>query len=109
MRVAVCGGDEADGVYKTLTELDGIITLTCIIHGGEALWASLWANTHGIEVLEYPPDVRKYGGECLRRRNEAIIEYGRPDMLVVFPGGNRPDIADLVARALAAGVEVVDY
>jgi hypothetical protein len=108
MRVAVVGGDGLK-VVAALSDLDSMLPLTAILHGGACRSAAGWGYAAGVEVLEYLPDRAKHGRAAGMRRNDALIEYGRPDLVLVFPGGDRADADDLAARARAAGIEVVDY
>ena len=39
-------------------------------------------------------------------RNQRMLDEGKPDLVVAFPGGR--DTADMVRRARSAGVEVVE-
>jgi hypothetical protein len=38
-------------------------------------------------------------------RNQAMLDYGKPDLVVAFPGGK--GTADMVRRARVAGVKVL--
>ena len=109
MRVLVCGGrDFYDGALLKRT-LDDIVTEldVVVIHGGargaDSL-ASWWASTRGFSVEIYPADWNAHGSAAGPIRNQEMIDKGKPDLVVAFPGGK--GTADMVRRAKAAGVLV---
>lgn len=108
MRVLVCGGrDYADGgsVFHTLETLRGI---SLIIEGG-ALgadeWAALWADTRGVKRMRFAADWGAHGRAAGPRRNQRMLDEGKPDLVVAFPGGK--GTADMVRRARKAGIPVL--
>lgn len=112
MRVLVCGGREygdADRVYRVLDALEverGRIGV--VIHGGApgADWlADCWGVDRGKGRERYTADWTR-GPRGGPERNARMIREGRPDLVVAFPGGR--GTADMVRRARAAGVEVVE-
>lgn len=80
-----------------------------IIHGGARggdrigdEWAVLnWCNIH-----EFKADWEKYGKRAGYLRNVQMLEEGKPDLVIAFPGGT--GTAMMVDLALKAGVEVAD-
>jgi hypothetical protein len=75
------------------------IPITVLIHGGVSgagAIAEAWARRNRVAVVRYPPN--------WERRNDFMLADSRPDHVIVFPGGR--NTADLVAKALAAGIEV---
>jgi len=119
MRVLVCGGrDYADRqrvfeeLYDTLPRIthdDGNwLPVGTIIHGdcrsGADLWADEFAvvNWTGLEV--YPADWNAHGKAAGPIRNQRMIDEGKPDLVLAFPGGR--GTADMVRRAREAGIEV---
>jgi hypothetical protein len=57
-----------------------------------------------VAVVRYPPNWERLGKRAEKRRNDFMVADSRPDFVIVFPGGR--NTADLVAKALAAGIEV---
>jgi hypothetical protein len=127
MRILVCGGrgySDRHALYRTLDRLYAKTPVTLLIHGGahgaDAL-AAAWAKTRTIPVDPYPADWadvshrdaiikysssgRRYDARAGFRRNQLMIDRGRPDLVVAFPGGS--GTRDMVARAQAAGIRVV--
>jgi hypothetical protein len=109
-RVLVCGGRHyADrrGVYASL---DGLIPRpTLIIHGGangaDALAAD-WAAYRNVPRATFYADWEMYGNGAGPMRNEKMLREGEPNLVLAFPGGR--GTADMVRRAKAAGVRVIE-
>jgi len=126
MRVLVCGGrnyaDKAK-VYATLNALcldrgmkgdedaygNWMPKDMRIIHGGapgaDAL-ADDWAVVNWVPVDEFKADWTMHGPAAGPIRNQHMLDEGKPDLVVAFPGGR--GTADMVRRARDAGVEVIE-
>lgn len=110
MRVLVTGGRSFDGVavLTTLDELDeGQGPFNVIIHGGNGNTdhaASRWAMTHrrGLQVFE--ADWEKRGKAAGPIRNQQMLDEGKPDLVVAFPGGR--GTTDMVRKSVKASVDV---
>jgi hypothetical protein len=121
MRVLVCGGrdyDDRNAVFRWLDANtprsvpdqygnDMPLGVT-IIHGccptGTDRWADEWAVVNWCNIAEYPADWRTHGRTAGPIRNQRMIDDGKPDLVVAFPGGR--GTADMVRRAEAAGIPV---
>jgi hypothetical protein len=124
MRVLVCGGrkfSDRDLVFATLDRVHRSQPITAIIHGGakgaDAL-AAEWAKARHIVPYAYPPswtDIshpdaiikhassgRAYDARAGFRRNQIMLDRGRPDLVIAFPGGS--GTRDMITRAKVAGV-----
>ena len=111
-RVLVCGGRKFWDTSKLNHIMDGVFEshhFTVLIHGdarGADRMAGRWAEEHGdIEVIRFPiygSDWRKYGYSAGPRRNARMLEHGKPDLVIAFPGGN--GTANMVGLARAEGV-----
>ena len=80
-----------------------------LIHGaarGADEGAARWAKSEGIASRAYPANWRKHGKAAGPIRNQQMLDDGRPDFVVAFPGGR--GTADMVRRAHAAGVPVYE-
>jgi predicted Rossmann-fold nucleotide-binding protein len=107
----VCGGRH----YKDYTNLARQLwliadtrSIDCVIEGGYSgadKLAKQWAKNNGINVEEYSPDWDKYGLAAGPIRNTQMLDEGRPDFIVAFPGG--AGTADMVNKAEKAGLEVI--
>jgi len=112
MRVLVCGGrnyNDSIRISTVLTELDLTRPFTALIHGGASgadRIAGKWATAGGLTVESYPAEWGKFGYAAGPKRNAQMLAEGKPDIVVAFPGGK--GTADMVRRAKAAGVEVME-
>ena len=109
MRVLVCGGrnfkDEA-AVFQTLDQIGGVAHL---IEGGAKgadTLARLWANRNlgPDQLTTFEAEWRVHGKAAGAIRNQRMLDEGKPDLVVAFPGGR--GTADMVRRAERAGVPV---
>jgi hypothetical protein len=127
MRVLVCGGrdfSDQDVVFSALDRLHQATPITVLIHGaskGADARASAWAKARNVLVNSYPaswqdishPDAlikytssgRAYDGRAGFRRNQVMLDRGRPEFIVAFPGGS--GTRDMVKRAKAAGLRIM--
>lgn len=118
MRVLVCGGRDYRDARRIHSELDSIrntIGLLVLIHGaapGADRLAGEWAKKRGIPVEDFPalwyPDGKDGGRDDKAgpKRNARMLDEGRPDLVVAFPGWAGTN--DMVERARAAGVRVIE-
>ncbi len=109
MRVLVCGGrDYSDRkfVYQCLDALHKEHPIDVLIEGGAVgtdRIAGGWAVKMGINNLVFPADWNKHGKAAGPIRNQRMLNEGKPDLVVAFPGGR--GTADMMKRAKAAGVK----
>ena len=106
-RVLVCGGRDYRDAPRVAFVLRSLRP-SLIAHGGARgadLLARDWATGDGVPQCAYPADWEKYGRAAGPRRNADMLAHFKPDLVVAFPGGR--GTADMVERALAAGVNVV--
>lgn len=113
MRVLVCGGrdyrDQAHFEHVMQQIGGGDEPIHTIIQGearGADQMAEMWALRRGIQLDSYPADWATYGKSAGPRRNQKMLTEGKPDLVVAFPGGT--GTADMVRRARAAGVRVIE-
>ncbi len=113
MRVLVCGGRDYDNyqrVFQTLTDLAVKTTPMSsfeIIQGGAKgadFLARCWAATNGFNWYEYPADWKTHGPAAGPMRNKQMLEEGKPDLVIAFPGGK--GTAHMVKIAQEAGIPV---
>lgn len=111
-RILVCGGRKyADlhALFKVLDQLlhQGAEGAACVITGGAPGADSLaerWAKHRGIPLMVMPALWEKLGPSAGPIRNGWMIEFGKPDVVIAFPGG--AGTKNMVARAKLAGIEV---
>ena len=110
MRILVCGGRDYTNKEAVFCALDAVHAkrgVTCIIHGDARGADSLgkeWAISVGVEHIPFPADWNKHGKRAGPIRNQQMLDEGKPDGVVAFPGG--VGTADMCRRAEAAGLKV---
>jgi SLOG family YspA-like protein len=111
-RVLVCGGrdfGDAAFVMDTLNRLHAQKPIAMVIHGGALgadTAAGLWAFGRGIDNRAFPAEWTAQGRSAGPRRNQRMVNEGKPDLVVAFPGGR--GTADMVRRARKAGIDVLE-
>lgn len=109
MRVLVCGGRDYFDAIRVDTVLDHVVTPSVVIQGGARgadAMAANWAAKRGIEMLCYKANWHYHGKRAGIVRNEWMLEDGKPDIVVAFPGGR--GTAHMVSIAKLAGVPVIE-
>jgi predicted Rossmann-fold nucleotide-binding protein len=110
MRILVCGGrdyEDAASIERALDALHAARGITLIIEGGAAgadSHARAWASARGIDVRTFYADWKTYGRRAGPLRNARMLDEGRPDGVVAFPGGR--GTADMIRQAQTAGLKV---
>lgn len=110
MRVLVCGGRQ----FTDVAMLNGVLSkwasdADVVIHGaatGADTAAGKWAKLVGKRVEEYPADWKKYKKSAGPIRNSQMLDDGKPDLVIAFPGGR--GTADMVQKAKMAGIPVME-
>lgn len=113
MKVLVCGGRDYTDRYHVDNVLDAVLWryfgITELIHGGANgadRLAGDWASLRGIPVRVFHADWRTHGKAAGPIRNQKMLDESKPDLVVAFPGGR--GTADMVCRAMAVGIEVLE-
>lgn len=121
MRLLVCGGrnyTDRSRVYNEIAIAINWVSYgncdndswlpakgTVIISGGAPgadQLAADWAAIHFVPLEEYIAAWELYGKAAGPIRNAQMLEQGKPDLVLAFPGGK--GTANMVAQARAAGV-----
>lgn len=109
MRVLVTGGrDFADA--GMVRDVLGSLAISELIEGGARgadTLARQYARSRGVPVTTFRAEWRLFGPKAGLLRNQRMLDEGRPELVVAFPGGR--GTADMVERARRAGVQVWDY
>ena len=134
VRVLVCGGrtyNDHVHVYDTLNAIqDERGPISAVIagrplgeesHGEDYCWAESWSFMELVPFYGFParwsdlsnPDAvirvrsggKRYDAKAGPRRNQRMIDEGKPDLVVAFSGG--AGTADMIRRARAAGIVVI--
>ena len=64
----------------------------------------IFGEQNGAPVVTYAADWKAHGRAAGPIRNQRMIDGGKPDLVITFPGGR--GTADMVRRAEKAGIEV---
>lgn len=125
MRLLVFGGrrfTDRKAIYNGIAEAlewvstDVITTWmppdgTVIIHGdcptGVDSIVDDWAIVHWTRVERYPAEWEKYGKAAGPIRNQRMIDEGKPDKGLGFPGG--AGTADMARRLRKAGIPLIEW
>lgn len=111
MRVLVCGGrtfDNRKAVVRALSALNIETPIACVIEGGARgadYLGRIVAEGMGLPVFECRANWTRYGKRAGPVRNQWMLEHGKPDVVLAFPGG--PGTLDMIVRAESAGVRVI--
>ena len=114
MRVLVCGGrdfSDRELISRTLapykpTPVNSVCEHKLILGGatGADSLAYEWAEVFGVPFRLFPADWKTHGRAAGPIRNQRMLDEGKPDLVIAFPGGK--GTADMVRRARKAGVPV---
>ncbi len=94
MKVLVCGGrafDDREFIFSELDRLHAQYGFRTVIEGdahGVDRIAGEWARARGIGLVEFPADWKNEGRHAALVRNLRMLNEGKPDLVVAFPGGN---------------------
>lgn len=110
MRILVCGGrdySDTDTAYRVLDRVHRERGITTIIEGnarGADRIAGYWARKNRVANEKYRANWDRDGKRAGPIRNQKMIDEGKPDAVIAFPGGR--GTADMIARAKKAGLPV---
>lgn len=110
MRIVVTGGrDFTDKamVNRALAAVHAKHGIDLLIQGGANgadLLCAEWAWDRGIPVGTFNADWRTLGKRAGPIRNQQMIDEGKPEAAVAFPGGR--GTADMIARLESASIPV---
>jgi YspA, cpYpsA-related SLOG family len=110
MRVLVCGGREYSDLPRVIGVLNPLLEQHPdleIIEGGATGADTLardWAYAKSVPVQTFPANWKLYGKRAGYIRNVQMLEEGKPDMVIAFPGG--PGTGMMVNLADKANVSV---
>jgi hypothetical protein len=119
MRVLVCGGREFGYKYvngvryvdyeqlKVMYDVLDEINITTLITGrarGADRFSEIYARRLGVDIFAFPADWNKHGRSAGPIRNQQMLNEGKPDLVIAFPGGT--GTSHMCKIAEKAGVEV---
>lgn len=95
-------------IYAVLDAIHTETPISLIITGAEPLGADRcagdWALRNGIPLAEYPSEWKAYGMAAGPKRNQWMLEFSNPDLVVAFPTEGGRGTQDTMRRAEAAGI-----
>jgi hypothetical protein len=112
IRVLVCGGRDFDDralLEAVLDRLHRTRVFAALIEGdarGADRMAGAWAEAQGIAHEVFKADWDGLGSKAGPIRNQRMLDEGRPDLVVAFPGRSGTEHMKRIAQA--AGVEVLE-
>lgn len=101
-RVLVCGGRDFSDRRELFDTLNHVYPPpTTIIEGGARgadRLAREWAETKGIPVETYMANWDAHGKQAGYLRNRRMLDEGKPDRVIAFPGGKGTRMMVTIAR-----------
>ena len=92
---------------RVLRDLAADRGVTLVIAGGATgadRMAESWAHHERIPLCVFPANWRFQGKAAGPMRNKAMLDFGRPDIVIAFPGGRGTQ--NMIEQATAAGIPV---
>ncbi|WP_366108327.1 DUF2493 domain-containing protein [uncultured Brevundimonas sp.] len=111
MRLLVCGGrDFSDWrlLQRVLEDFHAKQPITLLIAGGATGADDLavrWAHYRKLPACVFPANWKHLGKAAGPTRNKWMLDFGKPDVVIAFPGGRGTDV--MVQLAQEAGVKVL--
>lgn len=112
MRVLVCGGTnytDTKTFSQVMDEYHKKYVFTLVIQGGARgadFMAKMWAVDNNVDEKQFDAEWSKYGSAAGPLRNQRMINEGKPELVIAFPGGR--GTADMIKRAKISRIEVLE-
>lgn len=112
MKVLICGGRDFNNfahVKKVMDEIHSKTPVELVISGkarGADALGEQWAISKNIPIDPYPANWNDHGKAAGPIRNQQMLDEGKPDLVVAFPGGN--GTRDMINRSKRANVRVFE-
>lgn len=113
MKVLVCGGqsyNDLDKFFEVMVKYVGgyepedVTIISGMAKGADTLAAN-FAKNNGCKLLAFPANWDKEGKAAGPIRNQRMLDEGKPDLVIAFPGGK--GTKNMIDRSIKAGVQVV--
>ena len=108
-RVLVCGGrsfKDRRGLKRVLDAFHANTSPVGVLIAGGAPGADSlaeeWATERRVPTWIFPAEWHVYGNAAGPRRNQQMIDDGKPDYVIAMPGGSGN--SDMIRRARKAGI-----
>ena len=111
-RILICGDRNYKDWRKVQDYLNTILHTAIIIHGGARGADSLAGNLatgRNWGIMRFPAQWDKYGKAAGPIRNQEMVEYGKPTLVVYFHDDieNSKGTKDMITRAEKANIKVI--
>src|SRR5215217_4097649 len=110
MRVLICGSRNWFDTAAIIRCLRALPEGSTVIHGAAAgadRIAAYYAEALHLDTVAFPADWGRYGRAAGPKRNQQMLDEGRPEQVIAFRRkGPSPGTDDMIRRAQAAGVPV---
>jgi len=110
MKVLVCGGRDFKDkklIYKSLDKIHRELGFDVVIEGdssGVDRLAGAWARNRKLDDMKFRADWEQHGKAAGPIRNRQMLQYGKPDLVIAFPGGKGTE--NMIKQATAANIPV---
>jgi hypothetical protein len=118
LRILVCGSRDYTNKEKIWHILDALqskldqplVLITGMARGADT-WAAMWGSTKipRENQLDFPAQWHKYGRAAGPKRNQQMLDEGKPDLVIAFGGLNGRGTNDMVRRSKNAGILVLEF
>ena len=108
-KVLVCGGRDFSDCTLLMRTLDQVKP-DIIVHGGARGADSMaggYAKRRAIPCQVFPAEWNKHGKRAGYLRNQQMLDEGKPDLVVAFPGGPGTRMMVKIAREQGFAVQVM--
>lgn len=111
MRVIICGGrgyNDKEYIFRALDAIHEKTPITHVLSGmalGADTWGVIWARQRGLDTTGFHAQWKTHGKAAGPIRNRSMLEDGKPELVIAFPGGK--GTANMIEQAKAAGVSII--
>jgi hypothetical protein len=115
LKVLICGGrdfSDAAFIHAELDRLHERYGFDTVIEGdarGVDRIAGEWARRRAVALIEFPANWKDEGRHAALIRNERMLQEGKPDLVIAFPGGSGTSHTCWKAEQAGIAVLRVEY
>lgn len=109
MKVLVAGGRDFDDYYRVEKDLNQY-PISHIISGmarGADMLGVQYADDNQIDVMKYPADWNRYGKSAGYKRNQQMLDEGKPDLVLIYWDGSSKGTGHMIDIAKKAGIKTI--
>lgn len=119
MKVLVCGGRDFSNPFPMMDTIDNVLgqlhskhSFDVVMQGGANgadFMAKSWAQKNLVCVMEFPANWKHEGKGAGPHRNNAMLKYGQPDMVVAFPSKSSKGTWHMIEAAKKKGIPTLIF